>query len=500
MRDASRNLQSDASRNIAALLHRIAIKLSPFEGGWVKLRSEQNHSREMRHVHLVGIGGIGLSAIARILLAQGNQVSGSDLKASSITEELAKQGAKIFIGHRAENIGSADLVLITSAVHENNPEVTEAKRRGLRVVKRYEFLPEITKDRKVIAIAGTHGKTTTTGMIANILVEAGLDPSVIVGGRFQQLDGNARAGTGEYFVIEADEYDRAFLGLHPHIAVVTAIEMDHPDIFVDVDQVARTFREFLSQVDRGGAVVACGDNEVVERELEIVECEVVRYGFGANSDYRGFNAKPNVEGGMDYQVSQKKDEVTNFTLRVPGKHNVLNSLAAVAVADRVGVDRETTRRVLQYFIAADRRFEVKGDFGGVTIVDDYAHHPTEIRATLASARDRYKGRAMWAVFQPHTYSLNEGFAHDLARAFQDADHVIVTDIFAAREQDDLSISSRDLVARMKHKDARFLAKLDEAVDYLARNLKPGDVLITLGAGDVNRVGELVGAGLVHRSR
>ncbi len=453
----------------------------------------------MRHVHLVGIGGIGLSAIAKILLAQGDEVSGSDLKASPITEELAKQGAKIFIGHRAENIGDADLVLITSAVHEGNPEVIEAKRRRIRVVKRYDFFPELTKDKRVIAVAGTHGKTTTTAMIASVLMRAGLDPSVIVGGRIPELAGNARAGKGDYFVIEADEYDRAFLGLHPYIAVVTAIEMDHPDIFANVDQVASAFRVFLSQVDRGGAVIACGDNEVVERELKMVECEVVLYGFGANNDYRAFDAIPNKEGGMDFQVSQRNDEVTNFTLRVPGKHNVLNSLAAVAVADRVGVDRETTRRVLQYFIAAERRFEVKGDFGGVTIVDDYAHHPTEIRATLAAARDRYDGRAIWAIFQPHTYSRTKFLLDDFAQAFQDADHVIVTDIFAAREQNDLGISSRDLVARMQHNDARFIAAVGEAVDYLTKNLKPGDVLITLGAGDVNRIGEQVSGKLTKRS-
>jgi UDP-N-acetylmuramate--alanine ligase len=453
-----------------------------------------------RHVHIVGIGGIGLSAIAKILLAQGDVISGSDLRASSITDELAKQGAKIFIGHRAENIGDADLVLVTSAAHEDNPEVIEAKRQSVHVVKRYDFFPELTKGKKVIAVAGTHGKTTTTGMIASILAKAGLDPSVVVGGRIPELNGNARPGNGEYFVIEADEYDRAFLGLHPHLAVVTAIEMDHPDIFATVDQVASAFGDFLSQVDKGGAVIACGDDEMVEKELRIVECEVELYGFGSKNDYRAFNVKPNKEGGMDFQASHKNDQVTNFTLRVPGKHNVLNSLAAVAVADRVGVDRETTRRVLQYFIAADRRFEVKGEFGGVTIVDDYAHHPTEIRATLAAARGRFQGRSVWAVFQPHTYSRTKALLDDFAMAFRDADHVIVTDIFAAREQDDLGVSSRDLVARMRHNDARFIADQGKAVDYLTQSLKPRDVLITMGAGDVNRVGELLGAKLNYRSR
>ncbi len=454
----------------------------------------------MRRVHLIGIGGIGLSAIAKILLARGDQVSGSDLKSSPITDDLAKQGAKISIGHRAENIGDAELVLITSAAHDNNLEVIEAKRRGIRVVKRYDFFPELTQGKKVIAVAGTHGKTTTTGMIASVLVQARLDPSVIVGGRIPELSGNARAGRGEYFVVEADEYDRAFLGLRPSIAVVTAIEMDHPDIFASVGDVQKAFRAFLALVDKGGAVVAHGDSESVERELGLVECEVVRYGFGADNDYRALNVKQNKEGGMDFQVSQKNDEIANFTLRVPGKHNVLNSLAAVAVADRVGVDRETTRRVLQFFVGAERRFEVKGDFGGVTIVDDYAHHPTEIRATLAAARDRYAGRAIWAVFQPHTYSRTKALLDGFAQAFRDADHVIVTDIFAAREQNELGVSARDIVTRMQHRDAQFMTQLDDAADYLTQTLKSGDVLITLGAGDVNRVGELVGAKLRQRSR
>ncbi len=451
-----------------------------------------------RRVHLIGIGGIGLSAIARVLIARGVQVSGSDQSASPITDELARLGAKISIGHRAENVGDVDLVLVTSAAPADNPEVIEAQRRGIRIDRRYNFFPELTAGKTTIAVAGTHGKTTTTGMIATILADAGLDPDAVIGGVIPELDGNARAGSGEYFVIEADEYDRAFLGLQPKIAVVTSIEMDHPDIYRDVDEVARAFRQFMSLVPSDGLIVGYGDAERVARELGgLGGTRVVRYGFEPANDWRASDVQSNAQGGSNFVVWHGSTRIGDFELRIPGKHNVSNALAALVVAEHVGIDLTTARETLRRFRGAARRFEVKGEFAGVTIVDDYAHHPSEIRATLAAARMRYANRTIWVVFQPHTFSRTAALLDDFANAFGDADHVIVTEIYAARERDGAGMSGARIVNRMtevigvKHRDVRFIGSLDASADFLIHHLQIGDVLITLGAGDVNRVGEKV---------
>ncbi len=451
-----------------------------------------------RRVHLIGIGGIGLSAIARVLLARGDVVSGSDLHASPITDELAKLGVHIYIGHRAENVDSADLVLVTSAAPVENQEVAEAQRRGIRIVKRAEFFPELTAGKKTIAVAGTHGKTTTTGMIAVILANAGLDPTAVVGGIIPELNGNARAGQGEYFIVEADEYDRAFLGLRPAIAVVTSIEMDHPDIYPDIDEVADAFRAFVGLVPAGGSLIGCGDSERVRRAMASGRARAVSYGFDVANDWRAGDVAPNPAGGSDFVVWRGETCIGSFTLQIPGRHNVLNSLAALVVAQSAGVDVEVARAALASFRGAARRFEVKGEFGGVTVVDDYAHHPSEIRATLAAARSRYAGRTLWAVFQPHTFSRTQALLDDFGRAFDDADHVVVTDIFAARERYNPGVTSRDLVSRMSHPDARYIARLEDAVAYLASSVTRDDVLVTLGAGDVYRVGDQVAARLAGR--
>lgn len=448
-----------------------------------------------QRVHIIGIGGIGLSAIARVLLARGVQVSGSDQTASPITDELARRGAKIFIGHRAENLGDVDLVLVTSAASDDNPEIVEAKRRKFRIVKRYDFFAELTAGKKTIAVAGTHGKTTTTGMIALILTNARLDPDAVIGGVVPELGGNARAGQGEYFVIEADEYDRAFLGLRPEIAVVTSIEMDHPDIYRDGDDVTRAFREFMRRVPRDGIVIGCGDSARVSAELrELGGTRVARYGFDVDNNWRASDVLPNARGGSDFVTWRGATRVGEFSLQIPGRHNVLNALAALIAADAVGVDPASARATLKDFRGAARRFEIKGEFRGVTIVDDYAHHPTEIRATLAAARMRFPDRTLWAVFQPHTFSRTAALLDEFADAFADADHVVVTAVYAARERDPRGISGAQIVERMKHRDARFIAALDAAIEFLIERLQTGDILITLGAGDVNRVGERILSG------
>ena len=448
------------------------------------------------HVHFVGIGGIGLSAIAKVLLEEGDQVSGSDLKLSSITDALLRMDATIYEGHLAENVGEAELVIVSSAVPPENPEIVEARRRGIPVVKRGSVLKWMTCGLYTIAVAGSHGKTTITAMIALILTDAGLAPSFIVGGILQNLGTNAKSGRGDHFVVEADEYDRAFLGLRPRIAVVTNIEMDHPDCYPRLEDMAEAFQEFVGLVPKDGCVVGCGDEERVRELLEVGSWKleagrVITYGLGEGVDWRAVDIRSNEQGGHDFVALHDGRAVGEFGLGIPGVHNVQNGLAALAVADRMGLDLASARETLRSFRGVRRRFEVKGEAGGVTVVDDYAHHPTQIRATLAAARERYPGREVWGVFQPHTYSRTRALLDEFAASFADADHVIVTDIYAAREFDDLGVSAADIVARMAHPDVRHIADLDDAADDLVHRIQPGDVLLTLGAGDGYRVGEMV---------
>ncbi len=442
------------------------------------------------HIHLVGIGGIGLSAIARVLLGRGYRVSGSDQAPTAITEALAREGATIYSGQRAENV-SADtaLVVFTSAASADNPEVAAAQARGIRVVKRREFLGELTAGYKTIAVAGSHGKTTTTALIALLLIDAGFDPTVIVGGIVPEFGANARAGKGKYFVIEADEYDYAFLGLSPHIAVITNVDYDHPDIFRTRGEYQNAFLEFAKQVIPDGTVIVCGDDADANAVSEFITARAVRYGLGAANDWRAVGIQPNAQGGSDFDAMKGNRSLVKIRTRIPGQHNVLNALAALATAEQVGVPIDSTRATLEKFRGASRRFELRGETDGVAIVDDYAHHPAEIRATLAAARERFDGRELWAIFQPHTFSRTRALLDEFVGAFDDADHVIVTEIYASRERDDLGVSGRDIVERMRYRDARFIPTLDEAIEFLGREVKPGAVVLTLGAGDVNRVGE-----------
>jgi UDP-N-acetylmuramate--alanine ligase len=348
--------------------------------------------------------------------------------------------------------------------------------------------------RRGVAIAGTHGKTTTTAMIALILRDAGLAPTFIVGGDIPQLGTNAAAGLGDVFVIEADEYDHTFLGLRPEIAVVTVVEWDHPDCYPTPEAMVEAFRQFVQLVPPQGLVVACGDDPGVASVLSTSgpgSAPLRRYGLNEGNDWRAVEVRPNARGGYDFEVQVRRTLQGTISLPVPGMHNVKNSLAALVVADRLEVPFDRAAATLAGFAGVGRRFEVKGEVRGILVIDDYAHHPTEIRATLAAARTRYPGRPIWAVFQPHTYSRTRALLDGFAAAFGDADHVIVVDIFPARETDDGSVNSRDIVARMKHPDARYVGPLDEAVGYLAGRLRPGAVLITLGAGDGYRVGELI---------
>lgn len=449
---------------------------------------------ENARIHLIGIGGIGLSAIAKVLLEEGHRVSGSDLKLSPITDGLARLGAKVYKGHRAENVGDADLVVVSSAVPADNPEVVAAREKGIPVVKRDWMLGRMMEGRFGIAVAGSHGKTTITAMIALVLTEASLDPSFIVGGILENLGTNAKAGRGEHFVVEADEYDRTFLGLRPRIAVVTSIEMDHPDCYPELDDLVEAFREFLDLVPANGCVIGCGDEERVRKILEAGSRKqevgrVVTYGLGEGADWRAVDIRLNEGGGSAFMALHEGQPVGEFALSIPGLHNVQNALAALAVSDHLGLDLTDVRETLKRFQGVRRRFEVKGEVDGIVVIDDYAHHPTQIKATLATARKCYPDREVWAVFQPHTYSRTKALLDKFAESFADAEHVIVTDIYPAREFDDLGVSAADIVTRMKHPDTCYISGLNETADHLLNHLKPGDVLITLGAGDGYEVGE-----------
>jgi UDP-N-acetylmuramate--alanine ligase len=456
-----------------------------------------------QRIHLIGIGGIGLSAIAKILLEEGYWVSGSDLQSSPLTENLEALGASIYKGHDSQNLGPADLVIMSSAIPPDNPEVVAARQRGIPVIKRDQMLGRMMEGRYGVAVAGTHGKTTTTALIAWLLTQAGLDPTFIVGGVVENLGTNAQAGKGEHFVIEADEYDYTFLGLKPRLAVVTVIEMDHPDCFRDLREVTEAFRKFVNLVPEDGSVVGCGDEDrvrVVIQELagskgKRGRPQVITYGLGRGMDWQAVEIRANGLGGSDFVALKERQPVGAFGLQLPGLHNVKNALAAIAVADHLGLDLAGVGTALREFRGTKRRFEHKGTAGGVIVIDDYAHHPTEIRATLAAARERYPDGEIWAVFQPHTYSRTRALLHEFAESFGNADHVIVVDIYPARECDDLGVSAADIVARMAHPDARHIATLDDTADYLPRHLRVRDVLITLGAGDGYLVGERVLAGL-----
>jgi UDP-N-acetylmuramate--alanine ligase len=441
-----------------------------------------------RHVHLIGIGGAGLSAIARYLHERGEIVTGSDLTVTRYSQALEQDGVVITYGHRAENITDADVVVVSSAVPPDNVEVEAAYRASISVLHRAAFLGQLTTDSQTLAVAGTHGKTTTTGLITWLLDKAGVSPSFIVGGMLRNFNTNARAGKGPYFVVEADEYDRTFLGLHPSIAVVTNVEHDHPDCYPTPEDFHSAFETFSRQVE--DVLVVCMD-DLGASSLSPAGVPRITYGLSADAYWRAEDIKPNSLGGSDFTLLRGGEDLGLVRTQLPGKHNILNVLAALAVVDHLGVDIDEARQALADFLGVERRFEIIGEVGGVTIIDDYAHHPTEIKATLSAARQRFPDAAIWAVFQPHTYSRTRTLLEDFAISFSDADHVILTDIFAAREPPDPFLNGRAVMDRITHDDVRFFEELSQAADNLLKHVEPGSVVITLSAGDGNQVGRLL---------
>lgn len=442
----------------------------------------------MQHIHFVGISGAGLSALARVMLGRGMTVSGSDAAApNAVTDALEKLGAKIYVGHDANNISGADLLVVTTAAQDDNAEIIAAHLQQIPILKRRNFLRELTQDNDVVAIAGSHGKTTTTAMIGLILADAGQDPTAVIGGIVPEWETNARVGKSKWFVIEADEYDYAFLGLAPKITVLTNVDYDHPDLFPTREIYQNAFSDFLKQTRADGLIVVCGDEQVASQLAGASQRQVVRYGFGTGNGWQAVDVRPNGKGGSDFEIHKQGSRVGTATLRVPGSHHILDALAAIATADTVGVSIESAVGTLAKFAGVGRRFQVRGTFNGATIVDDYAHHPTEIQASLKGARMRFPNARILTLFQPHTFSRTQALLDEFANAFGDADLVLITEIYAARERNTNGLSGRAIVERMTHTDMRFVETLDQAEQFLRSELRAGDVLLTLGAGNVNKV-------------
>ena len=442
-------------------------------------------------VHFIGIGGISMSGLAEILLDRGFTISGSDAKSSPLTERLKEQGVTLFYGQRASNItDSIDLVVYTAAIHEDNPELSEARARNLPCLSRAELLGQIMKNYEIpVAVSGTHGKTTTTSMVSEILLKNGSDPTLSVGGILDSIAGNIRIGQSPYFVTEACEYTNSFLSFFPKISIILNIDADHLDFFKDLDDIRSSFRRFAALLPADGTLIINGDIENVSYITEGLSCRIITFGLSEGCDYHAKDITYDSMAKATYLVCHGGDE-QNVTLGVPGKHNVYNSLAAIVLADLLKVDRAVTADALLAFTGTRRRFEHKGEIGGVTIIDDYAHHPTEIEATLTTAAN-CPHRTTWCVFQPHTYTRTKALMDEFAKALSLSDKVVLTDIYPARETDNLGISSRDLQEKIEKlgTECHYFPSFDQTENFLLENCTKGDLLITMGAGDVVKIGE-----------
>jgi UDP-N-acetylmuramate--alanine ligase len=457
---------------------------------------------KIQRIHFVGIGGIGMSGIAEVLLNLGYKVSGSDLKSSGVTQRLAGLGAAVFERHAAENINGAEVVVTSSAIAEENLEVAEARKLHIPVIPRAEMLAELMRLKYGIAVAGMHGKTTTTSMIAAVLAGGGLDPTVVVGGRVDAMGSNARLGKSQYLVAEADESDRSFLKLSPILAVVTNIDREHMDCYRNMRDVKNTFLEFMDHVPFYGMVVACNDDGLLRRLLPRVQRRTLTYGTKPGSDfYIKLNAGK--VGGLvrgqgqplsRFRVSYRQQDLGEFTLHVPGVHNILNATAAIAVGIGLDVGVEPIRSTLDQFRGVDRRFHLRGQAAGVSVIDDYGHHPTEIKATLAAARQYGFGK-VHVVFQPHRYTRTRDLMEEFTSAFGDADSLFVLDIYAASEKPIEGVGAEILAQRIREtmtpKVVQYADSFANAVGSVAAVAQDGDMILTLGAGSVSQLGPMI---------
>lgn len=444
--------------------------------------------RSINRVHFVGIGGIGMSGIAEILLDQGFAVSGSDLHTSEVTERLTEQGARVFMGHSAENILGADVVVYSSAVKpEDNPETSEALKRKIPVIRRAEMLAEVTRMKYGVAVAGTHGKTTTTSMTGLVMIEGMLDPTVIVGGKLSSLGGtNARLGHGEWTVVEADEFDRSFLTLAPTIAVINNMEREHLDIYSDLDDIKGAFIEFANKVPFYGFVALCLDENSLLDIMPFIKKRVIGYGTTPQCDVRAVDINFH-ERKSTFKLLYHGENLGEITVGVPGEHNIKNALAAITVGLETGVKFEQIAKALMGFTGVYRRFEVKGEKNDIMVIDDYAHHPTEVRSTLEAIRKGWRERRVIGVFQPHTFTRTRDFYEDFGKAFFNADIVIITDVYPARERPIQGITGAivaDSALRFGHRNVIYVENKEELTSKILEIVKPQDIVITMGAGDI----------------
>ena len=444
------------------------------------------------HVHFIGIGGISMSGLAEILLGEHFTISGSDSKPSTLTERLVSLGATIFYPQKASNIiDGIDVVVYTAAIHEDNPEFAEAKRQNLPMLSRAELLGQLmTNYETPIAISGTHGKTTTTSMLSHILLEAETDPTISVGGILNAIGGNIRVGGSDIFVTEACEYTNSFLNFLPKISVILNVEEDHMDFFKDIDDIRCSFHRFASILPKDGTLVINKNIEQLEAITNNLDCKVITYSEVQEADYGAANITFDELGNASFDLIRYGEFVDRIKLSVAGNHNVSNALSTIAVAELLQIPMETIKKGILSFGGTVRRFQYKGERNGFTIIDDYAHHPTEIRATLTSARN-YPHKDIWCIFQPHTYTRTKAFFHEFAEALSLADHVILADIYAARETDTLGMSSEALAEEIKKlgTDAYYLPSFEAIENFVLEKVIHGDVLITMGAGDVVNIGD-----------
>lgn len=448
-------------------------------------------SHKHKKIHFIGIGGISMSGLAEILLEKGYKVSGSDMKSSKITDNLKERGAEIHIGHDSKNIEGSDLVVYTAAVSMDNPEIIAAKEKNIQLMDRADFLGAMMQGHKHnVAVSGTHGKTTTTSMISHITLKADLDPTILVGGELDIIGGNVRTGKSEYFIAEACEYKGSFLKFCPTIGIILNIDADHLDYYKDIDDIQAAFNKFAGLIPENGCLIGYGEDKRIMEITANVKCSVLTYGINSG-DIRAQNITFNERGCASFDVIKDGSSIMHVNLNVPGKHNILNALASVCAAMKLGIDEKFITEGLESFGGTHRRFEIKGITDGITVVDDYAHHPTEIKAALSAAKN-YPHKRIFCIFQPHTYSRTKLLFNEFAEAFYDADNLILADIYAAREKDTGVISS-DMLGDALRKNGVSCINLhsfEDIVKHLKGELKSGDLLITVGAGDVNKVGEM----------
>ena len=449
---------------------------------------------DFSNVHFIGIGGISMSALAEILLDKGVKVSGSDSKDSSITKKLTKKGAKIYIGHSSENIiDDTDLVVYTDAISDDNPEFLKAKNKEIAIIDRGNFLGQLMKKYKnSIAISGTHGKTTTTGMLSTIMHSTDLDPTILLGGQLDCIDGNVRIGSDELIITEACEYKRNLLKFYTTIGVILNVEADHLDYYKDVEEIIDVFKGFVNKIPKDGTVIVNADDANTMKTLDGALCDVVSFGIENESTYRASDVVFDSAGISYFNLRVRDDKTYKVILHVTGMHNVYNSLAAIAAAHVAGIGMEDIIARIGDYSGTHRRLENKGEFSGIRVIDDYAHHPTEIAITLKSMKN-LDVADIWCIFQPHTYTRTQSLLEDFSESFFDADKVIVCDIYAAREKDTGVIHSKDLVALLKDKgvDALHFDNFEDIKTHICDNAKSGDLILTMGAGDVYTIGEML---------